>query len=58
MCCFGTFSLAGGGGGGEGGRMHQLNNFVVYASLIVKFGTGMELDVFYTIVTRNCRPEG
>ena len=51
-------SCGGGGGGGSGKGMQQLNNVVVYASLIVKFGTGMELDVFYTIVTRNCRPDG
>ena len=38
-----------GGGGGEGheGLYH---NFVVIAPMIMKFGTGIKLDVFYTVV--------
>ena len=27
-------------------------NFVVIAPMIMKFGTGIKLDVFYTMVTR------
>ena len=31
------------------------HNFVVIAPMIMKFGTGVKLDVFYTMVTkRNC----
>ena len=29
------------------------HNFVVIAPMIMKFGTGIKLDVFYTIVTKN-----
>ena len=36
------------GGGGHEGPPH---NFVVIA-LIIKFGTGIKLDVFYTVVTK------
>ena len=28
------------------------NNFVVIAPMIMKFGTGVKLDVFYTTVTK------
>ena len=28
------------------------HNFVVIASMIMKFGAGIKLDVFYTVVTR------
>ena len=38
-------SLAGGGG-------HH--NFVVIAPMIMKLGTGIKLDVFYTMVTKVC----
>ena len=34
-----------GGGGGH-------HNFVVIALMIIKFGTGVKLDVFYTMVTK------
>ena len=37
-----------GGGGHEGPR----NNFGVIAPMIMKFGTGIKLDVFYTMVTK------
>ena len=30
------------------------HNFVVIAPMIMKFGTGVKLDVFYTMVTKNC----
>ena len=30
------------------------HNFVIIASMIMKFGTGVKLDVFYTTVTKNC----
>ena len=39
------------GGGHEASPHH---NFVVIAPMIIKFGTGVKLDVFYTIVTKNC----
>ena len=29
------------------------HNFVVVASMIMKFGTNMKLDVFYTMATKN-----
>ena len=29
------------------------HNFVVIASMIMKFGTGIKLDVFYTMVMKN-----
>ena len=38
-----------GEGGHEGSPFH---NFVVIASMIMKFGTGIKLDVFYTVVTK------
>ena len=39
-----------GGGGGHEGPPHH--NFVVIAPMIIKFGTGVTLDVFYTMVTK------
>ena len=30
------------------------HNFVVIALMIMKFGTGVKLNVFYTMVTKNC----
>ena len=39
--------LGGGGGGGHEGPHH---NFVVIAPMIMKFGTGVKLDVFYIMV--------
>ena len=39
------------GGGGQEGPHH---NFVVIAPMIMKFGTGVKLDVFYTIRHKNC----
>ena len=41
----------GGGGGGARGPLHH--NFVVIAPMIMKFDTGVKLDVFYTMVTKN-----
>ena len=38
-------SVHGGGGG---------HNFVVIARMIMKFGTGIKFDVFYTTVTKVC----
>ena len=38
-----------GGGGGHEGPHH---NFVVIALMIMKFGPGVKLDVFYTMVTK------
>ena len=35
-------------GGGHEGPHH---NFVVIAPMIIKFATGVKLDVFYTMVT-------
>ena len=43
-------SVIGGGGGGGGAAYH---NFVVIAPMIMKFGTGMKLDVFYTMATKH-----
>ena len=37
------------GGGHEGGAHY---NFVVIVPMIMKFGTGIKLDVFYTVVTK------
>ena len=34
------------------GMMAPHHNFVVMASTILKFGTGMKLDVFYTMVSK------
>ena len=47
MGFFSTFSY---GGGGAWGTHH---NFVVIAPMIIKFGTGIKLHVFYTIVMEN-----
>ena len=30
------------------------HNFVVIALMIMKFGTSVKLDVFYTMVAKNC----
>ena len=46
---FFELSVMGGGGGGGGEGPHH--NYVVVAPLIMKFGTGIKLDVFYTVVT-------
>ena len=40
----------GGGGGGEDEDPHH--NFVVIALMIMKFGTGIKLDVFYTMIRK------
>ena len=40
--------------GGGGGHDDPHQNFVVIAPMIMKFGTGMKLDVFYTITIKNC----
>ena len=37
---------------GEGGHEGPHHNFVVIAPMIMKFGTGIKLDVFYTMVTQ------
>ena len=43
-------SVMRGGGGGHEGQHH---NFIVIALIIMKFGNGVKLDVFYTMVTKN-----
>ena len=43
------FELSVMGGGHEGSAHH---NFVVIAPMIMKFGTGVKLDVFYTMETK------
>ena len=43
------------GGGGEGDYEGSHHNFVVIAPMIIKFGTGIKLDVFYTMVTKSLR---
>ena len=45
----GFFERSVGGGGHEGPH----HNFVVIAPMIMKFGTYVKLDVFYTMVTKN-----
>ena len=45
----GFFELSVMGGGGEHEGPHH--NFVVIVPMIMKFGTGIKLDVFYTMVT-------
>ena len=37
---------------GRGGHEGPHHNFVVIASIIMKVGTGIKLDVFYTMVTK------
>ena len=37
---------------GEGGGGGLYHNFVVIAPMTMKFGTGIKLDVFYTMVTK------
>ena len=37
---------------GGGGMRAPHHNFVVIAPMIMKFGTGVKLDVFYTMVTK------
>ena len=37
------------GGGGGGGH----HNIVVIAPMIMKFGTGIKLDIFYTMVKKS-----
>ena len=37
-----------------GGMKAPHHDFVVIAPMIMKFGTGVKLDVFYTMVTKNC----
>ena len=48
MGFFRTVSHGGGGGGHEGPH----HNFVVATLMIMKFGTGVKLDVLYTMVTK------
>ena len=38
------------------GGWHEAShhNFVVIARMIKTFGTGVKLDVFHTMVTKNC----
>ena len=43
----GCFELSVKGGRGD-------HNFVVIAPMIMKLGTGIKLDVFYTMVAKNC----
>ena len=38
--------------GGGGGMRAPHHNFVVVALMIMKFGTGVKLDVFYTMVIK------
>ena len=39
--------------GGGGGMRAPYHNFVVIAPMIMKFGTGVKLDVFYTTVAKS-----
>ena len=40
-------------GGGVGGIRALHHNFVVIAPMIIEFGTGIKVDIFYTMVTKN-----
>ena len=40
-------------GGGGGGMRDPHHNFVVIALMIMEFGTGVKLDVFHIMVTKN-----
>ena len=42
------------GGRRERGMRAFYYNFVVIAPMIMKFGTAVKLDVFYTLVAKNC----
>ena len=44
--------IVGGGGLGVGRIRGPHHNFVVIVPMIMKFGTGINLDVFYTKVTK------
>ena len=37
-----------------GGHKDPHHNFVVIVPMIIKFGAGVKLDVFYTMVTKSC----
>ena len=39
--------------GGGGALRPSYHNFVVIAPMIMKFGTGIKLDVFYKMITKN-----
>ena len=52
MGFFWTVSYGGGGGGGRGMRAPHHNFVVIAPMMIMKFGTGVKLDVFYTMVTK------
>ena len=39
--------------GGRGAMRAPHHNFVVIVPMIMKFGTGVKLEVFYTMVTKN-----
>ena len=41
-----------GGGGTDPPSPHPPHSFVVIAPMIMKFVTGLKLDVFYTMVTK------
>ena len=47
----GFFSIVSDGGGARPPPHH---NFIVIAPMTMKYGTGVKLDVFYTMVTKNC----
>ena len=40
--------------GGGGGMRAPHHNFVVIAPMVMKFDTGVKLDLFYIKVTKNC----
>ena len=46
-------SVMEGGGGAGGGMIVPNHNFVVIAPMILKFGTAMKLEVFYTMAPKN-----
>ena len=46
------WTVSHGGGGGHEGMRAAYHNFVVIAAMIMKFGTGIKLDVLYTMVKK------
>ena len=48
----GFFEVSIMGGGGGGGLEGPHHNFAVIAPMVMKFGTSVKLDVFYTMITK------
>ena len=50
---FFELSVMGGWGGGGRAMRAAHHNFVTIAPMMMKVGTGIKLDVFYTMVTKS-----